>query len=99
MGIEVLNEISATPEETPIIHVSMANPITEALLDLRAKKETRETRAFKVLRATRAIKANLGLRGLLDLKATRAFKVCKVLRVKKATLDRKAQKETREILV
>ena len=27
MGIEVLNEISATPEETPVIHVSMANPI------------------------------------------------------------------------
>lgn len=27
MGIEVLNEISATPEETPVIHVSLANPI------------------------------------------------------------------------
>lgn len=27
MGIEVLNKISATPEETPVIHVSMANPI------------------------------------------------------------------------
>lgn len=27
MGIEVLNKISATPEETPVIQVSMANPI------------------------------------------------------------------------
>lgn len=27
MGIEVLNKISATPEETPVINVSMANPI------------------------------------------------------------------------
>ena len=27
MGIEILNKISATPEETPVIHVSMANPI------------------------------------------------------------------------
>lgn len=27
MGIEVLNKISATPEETPVIHVSLANPI------------------------------------------------------------------------
>lgn len=27
MGIEVLNKISATPEETPVIQVSLANPI------------------------------------------------------------------------
>ena len=27
MGIEVLNKISATPEETPVINVSLANPI------------------------------------------------------------------------
>lgn len=65
-------------------------------MDLRVKKATRATRAFKVLRA---IKANPDHRGLLDLKATRAFKVCRVLKVKKATSDRKAQKENREILV
>ena len=27
MSIEILNKISATPEETPVIHVSMSNPI------------------------------------------------------------------------
>ena len=26
MSIEILNKISATPEETPVIHVSMSNP-------------------------------------------------------------------------
>ena len=26
MNIEILNKISATPEETPVIHVSMSNP-------------------------------------------------------------------------
>ena len=26
MGIEILNKINATPEETPVIHVSMSNP-------------------------------------------------------------------------
>jgi hypothetical protein len=38
MGIEVLNKISATPEETPVIHVSMANPIYQGPIGPKGEK-------------------------------------------------------------
>lgn len=38
MSIEVLNKMSATPEETPVISVSMANPIYQGPVGPKGEK-------------------------------------------------------------
>ena len=41
MSIEILNKINATPEETPLIHVSMSNPTYQGPIGPKGEKGDR----------------------------------------------------------
>lgn len=41
MSIEILNKINATPEETPVIHVSMSNPTYQGPIGPKGEKGDR----------------------------------------------------------
>ena len=63
MGIEVLNKISATPEETPIIQVSMANPIYRGPIGPKGEKGDKGDQGVQGLQGPKGEKGDIGPQG------------------------------------
>lgn len=63
MGIEVLNKISATPEETPVIHVSMANPIYQGPIGPKGEKGDKGDQGIQGPQGIKGDKGDTGAQG------------------------------------
>ena len=63
MGIEVLNKISATPQETPVIHTSMANPIYQGPVGPQGEKGEKGDQGEQGIQGIQGVKGDTGAQG------------------------------------
>ena len=64
MGIEVLNKISAIPEETPVIHVSMVNPTYQGPIGPKGDKGDKGDQGIQGPQGIKGDKGDKGEKGI-----------------------------------